>query len=60
MRTNKMKCKICGEERFYGHQICRMDVIVDGNGDFLDDISEGIESAIYDVGNPYGRSIYLR
>lgn len=48
-----MKCK-CGCNRFYGHQIVRMDVICDEYGNFDSDITEGLESAIYDSEKPYG------
>lgn len=46
-----MKCKICGNEEFYAHQEVRMDVICDGNGDFLNTV-EG--QPIYDSDAPYG------
>lgn len=46
-----MKCKICGNEEFYAHQEVRMDVICNGNGDFLDTV-EG--QPIYDSETPYG------
>ena len=48
-----MICK-CGCNRFYGHQVVRMNVICDENGDFDDNIEAGVEAAIYDAGKPYG------
>lgn len=49
-----MKCKICGSETFIAHQQCRMDVFVNGEGDFESDMPGGCESAIYDAEKPYG------
>lgn len=49
-----MKCPKCGSDRFYGHQVLRADVIVDENGEFLENPECGLEAAIYDSGNPYG------
>lgn len=48
-----MICK-CGCNKFYAHQVVRMDVICDGDGYFYDNIEEGIEAAIYDAELPYG------
>lgn len=42
-----MKCK-CGNTHFYAHQLCYHDVIVDNNGNWLED--EGI----YESERPYG------
>ena len=47
------RCK-CGCNRFYAHQVVHMDVIVDADGMFLDNIPDGIESAIYEAGTPFG------
>ena len=49
-----MKCKFCGAEKFIGHQVCRMDVLVDGTGMFLDSVSGDTASDIYDSETPYG------
>lgn len=49
-----MFCKYCGSDKFTAHQICRMDIIVDGSGDFLGNISDDIASDIYDHEQPYG------
>lgn len=48
------RCKICGNDRFVGHQAVRLEVITDGEGDFMDNMPEGAESAIYDSSSPYG------
>ena len=50
-----MKCKKCGNNKFYAHQLCRMDVIVDENGEFEDNVHpEAMGQDIYDSGKPYG------
>lgn len=50
-----MKCKHCGGEQFVGHQLVRMDILVDGNGDYIDAVhpeDPGID--IYDSEAAYG------
>ncbi len=48
-----MVCKSCGCSTFWGHQICRADILVSGlTGEFCGNMPGGI--AIYDTGNPYG------
>lgn len=47
------RCK-CGNTKFYAHQVCRLDVIVDGDNNFISNASESGEASIYDSGNPYG------
>lgn len=47
------RCK-CGNAKFYAHQVCRLDVIVDGDYNFIRNASENAEASIYDSGNPYG------
>lgn len=42
-----MKCN-CGEERFAAHQICRHDVTVDADGNWIEDCG------VYDSEKPYG------
>ena len=49
-----MRCKYCGGEQFIAHQICRMDVLVDGNGDFIDGVHKDLNLDIYDSESPYG------
>lgn len=50
-----MKCKFCGCEVFTGHQVCHMDVLVDGNtGCFLSNMRGGADAAIYEAGDPFG------
>lgn len=55
-----MKCKICGNEKFSGHQVVRMDVICDGDGNFIDNIDGDAERSIYDSGCPYGPFVCTR
>lgn len=42
-----MKCT-CGCNKFIGHQLVRMDVVVDGNNNFEEQLE------IYDSEKPYG------
>lgn len=49
-----MKCKHCGGEEFVGHQIVRMDVLVDGKGDYIDGVHKDISYDIYDSESSYG------
>lgn len=46
-------CCECGSRRFMGHQVVRMDVIVDENGRFHSNLPGGSEGAIYDSETPY-------
>lgn len=48
-----MRCT-CGCARFIGHQLIRADVVVDGNGEFLENCDPSLEAAIYDAEKPYG------
>lgn len=48
-----MRCT-CGSTRFIGHQLIRADVVVDGNGEFLENCEPSLEAAIYDAEKPYG------
>jgi predicted nucleic-acid-binding Zn-ribbon protein len=41
-------CTKCGHDKFYGHQVCYHDILVDGNENFLDD--KGSEQS----DKPYG------
>lgn len=43
-----MKCPNCGNNKFTGHQLVRMDVLVDENNNFIEQIE------IYDSEKPYG------
>ena len=45
---------VCGNDRFYAHQIIRADVIVDSDGAFLENATERLEESIYDAERPYG------
>jgi len=49
------KCK-CGCEKFYAHQVCRVDIVVDGDNSFLDNLISDKElgDSVYDSGTPYG------
>lgn len=48
-----MRCK-CGNNRFYAHQLVRLDVVVDENGAFDSNLYDNAEAAIYDTEKPYG------
>lgn len=47
-------CKRCGCAVFYAHQVVRMDIICDGNGNFEENVSDNPASDIYDSEPPYG------
>lgn len=49
-----MKCKHCGGEQFIGHQLARMDILVDGDGDYIDGVHKDISLDIYDSEPAYG------
>lgn len=49
-----MKCKHCGGEEFFAHQVCRMDIVVDGSGNFLKNFHKDATQDIYDSEKPYG------
>ena len=42
-----MKC-VCGNDRFFAHQVCHHDVIVDARGEYTE------ERIIYYSGKPFG------
>ena len=42
-----MKCK-CGCDRFFAHQLLRVEIIVDEIGCFDDDVGDTLEESIYD------------
>ena len=44
------KCPICGCPEFLAHQIVRVDVVVNGDGDFIENVPGGV----YDAEKPYG------
>jgi len=44
---------VCGSKRFIAHQVWYVDIIVDENGDFLQELGE---DAVYDCGKPYART----
>lgn len=49
-----MKCKICGHDRFTAYQVCRLDIIVDGENRFLENNTKNAADSIYDAETPYG------
>ena len=53
-----MKCK-CGNNQFFARQIVRVDVIVDGDGNFIDNAGKkrkdgSRDCKVYDSENPFG------
>jgi len=50
-----MKCK-CGNDKFIGHQILRVDIMVDEHGEFYGNINPNgkILNNCYDAERPYG------
>lgn len=47
-------CPKCHGTKFYAHQMCRLDIIVDGNNIFYSGTSSDTASDIYDAETPYG------
>ena len=47
-------CPKCSGTKFHAHQLCRMDIIVDGNNNFYESASESTAADIYDSETPYG------
>ena len=43
-------CPKCGGRTIYAHQLVRMDIVVDGDNDFEDEVPNGV----YDAETPYG------
>ena len=48
-----MKCK-CGNDKFTAHQVLHVDVIVDGNNNFLENPNNNIEENVYHANDPFG------
>ncbi|MCC2255549.1 hypothetical protein LKD70_14185 [Ruminococcus sp. CLA-AA-H200] len=49
-----MKKCVCGNTTFYAHQVCRLDIVVDGDNEFVRNAFATADASIYDSGNPYG------
>lgn len=47
-------CPNCGGKLFYAHQMVRMDIVVDSDNNFYENLSEDVASDIYDSEEPYG------
>lgn len=47
-------CRKCGCTVFAAHQICRLDVIVDGDNNWEGNAGETTQDSIYDSEKPYG------
>jgi len=43
----------CGHGEFYAHQLCRMDIVCDGGGNWIRNTPSD-DSSCYDAENPYG------
>lgn len=50
---NMRKCT-CGNDKFYAHQACYLDVIVDGDNHFEDNAMKTAEESVYESDDPYG------
>lgn len=48
------KCPNCGSTAFIAHQIVRMDVVMDGDNEYVDSVSPDCAADIYDSEEPYG------
>lgn len=49
-----MQCVQCGNDTYYARQQIYVDVIVDSDGDFMDNLNDDLSSSVYEVGRPYG------
>ena len=47
-----MKCE-CGNDKFYAHQVCHMDVVVNEHNDWESNHPDS-ESCCYESDNPFG------
>lgn len=43
----------CGNPEFYAHQVCRMDIVCDGSGNWIKNTPSD-DSSCYDADNPFG------
>lgn len=50
----KNVCPNCGNDEFHAHQVCRMDVVVNADGEFQSNQFQAAEMSIYDAEQPYG------
>lgn len=44
----------CGCTEFYAHQVCHLDVVVDGDNEWLRNPDNDTDAAIYHSGTPFG------
>lgn len=49
-----MKCKICGKETFEARQVLHVDVICDGDGEFVENLADTLDQSVYESGSPFG------
>lgn len=54
MKTNEIICPNCGHDEFAAHQVCHMDVIVDGSNNFLHGAGKTTAECIYESDAPFG------
>lgn len=47
-------CYVCQGKEFSANQVCRVNVVVDSQNNFLRNESENMESSVYDSDNPFG------
>ena len=44
---------VCGNNRYFAHQVIRAEIIVDEKGSFHSNVNDSLEKSIYDSGTPY-------
>lgn len=49
-----MKCRICGNETFYGHQTVHVDIICDGDGEFIENANGSMGASTYEADSSFG------
>ena len=49
-----MKCPFCNGNEFTAHQVCHMDILVDGDNRFLANPNRTADTNIYESQEPFG------
>ncbi|AOQ24573.1 hypothetical protein MTAT_19160 [Moorella thermoacetica] len=52
-------CPLCGSNKFIAHQVCYLDVVVDDNNHWLNNLYESASASIYEAGTPFGPYVCL-
>ena len=55
-----MACSKCGNDKFMGYQVCRHDVVVDDQNNYVEELTGDSDADIYDAETPYGPYTCMR